>query len=1770
MKRLDRPFGISFPLAFFLPLLLFPSGVLLPQGRTVRILNEGYSVRLHATPSGDVAVVEGFVPGIGDDPLPSRRVEIELLPGEETVSLESVEYGTVFPALPFYTVSWELNDDSALAPVYRVRDAVPLLDTAVTILDVRRLDRGGQRIVEVRVPLFAVNPAKVESRWVNAYRFVLIPAGRERSSVQASAGRGGYFTQPFIRKSLDLDTSGAWIPASREAVRFDVNKDGIYMIDARWLRTAGVEPAALDPTLVRLFWKGREIPLFTVGMEDGKFDEGDIFIFAGERNYDERGYRRVPESLDDPYPQYFNKYSDSAAYWLTFADVPGRRMQVLVTPEPVQADTVDWAFHCFHSEPENWLFALSTDYVRQQFCEWGADKTWFHTWMRTGTARFPFPVDHLKPDMGARVWQKSGSWASSASQRPYHRVSVAVNDGPPLDTVEYDVNWQGLCEGRCAPRDIRNGTNMIAVTNEKLYEGDNALYLDWFDIEYPRFLVAGGGAFSFSVDREMGSGLRVFRVDSLAGDSVIIVRKRGQDFAVVSPLGKAPGGAGTLWFADSLVEGTMYFIAGWDSLPSPSRGRLRRVPDLRATDHQAAYLVITAEEFIPEAEQYASFIANRYGVGARVVAVEDIYDNYSFGVFNPEAIKLFLFDAVGTWSSDPLRYVFLVGDANYNYKAAPTPHTRNFVPSYGFPVSDIWLVSFDSLSIEPACAVGRLPVHSGAEILAYLDKHARMLALEPDEWDKTTLHFSGGTNNLPQEKLDELKRMNDAIIREVVMPAPFAGNPIHFYKTRDPATDFGPYPIPWVHDRIAEGGIAISYFGHAAIRTWDNTIGDPSQLFNTKDRTPIVSDFGCSTSKFADPDGVSFAEQFVVPPGTQAIGYVGNAAIGFTTTASVIGLLYYEALLKNGYTAIGDAHRQAKFELTRRYGVSLVNRVAIQSNTLVGDPIARLPVPTLPDPVVRSSWIIPEFDVLTTTADSAVFRLAIGNFGTSTQDSVTILARDIKGNDERIVQVLRRPLPKLFDTLRISVPLDGEAGTHTLRIELDPEMRIVERSEKNNVAELSFSVLSTHLLTVNAAPGRVTGGWPDVRILHPMLSPGEVTHLLVEFDTVPDFPSPFVLRVPYGKTQTPISAPPSLVAGKRYYWRARLDREGAQFIGALSFRTDSVNAVFIQQDSTEFAGLERENTLLLPDGVTIAPGYRTLRVISSGYNDGNYGTVELDGVNILPTTFGRGYYVAVLDSIGITVDTVAGFDTYMNPDVGAEFAQFVRSVPFGKIIAISTMDDPFAYNPLMVSALHEIGSLHADSLLVYQSAYRGSFAIIGRRGAARGTVPEAFRPQFQGKVMLDTLYAVDPDTARIISGKIGPAARWSRVFLRRTPVRESEIDVRIYGVTESGENVKLIEKVNVVEVDIGSIDAAKYPMIRLETVLVPSRGNATQPVLRGWGVVYDQRPELALNYQSVSLSKDTVLQGEAVTVSIGVVNAGETPAPPFRVRVDATAPDNTSRTIALYRVGRLPTDGWHDTTITFQTASFAGTYRVNVRVDDDDQVREQYETNNTLVSILHVLRDTVPPVLEVYFDGGPPPVDGDYIRPDPEILLRLRDMSPLPVTEASRFLIFLDDTAVSTAGLPFVPMGDGRPAELLYRPSLPSGEHVFRFNALDASGNRSMVEDLRVRVLVDRTDRIVSLTTYPNPYTSDAVFLFTFAGVSAPEEARIKLYTTAGRLIRTILIPADQLRIGMNAYRWDGRDEEGDPLANGVYFYKLQLRTAHGTMETIGRLVRLQ
>ena len=109
----------------------------------------------------------------------------------------------------------------------------------------------------------------------------------------------------------------------------------------------------------------------------------------------------------------------------------------------------------------------------------------------------------------------------------------------------------------------------------------------------------------------------------------------------------------------------------------------------------------------------------------------------------------------------------------------------------------------------------------------------------------------------------------------------------------------------------------------------------------------------------------------------------------------------------------------------------------------------------------------------------------------------------------------------------------------------------------------------------------------------------------------------------------------------------------------------------------------------------------------------------------------------------------------------------------------------------------------------------------------------------------------------------------------------------------------------------------------------------------------------------------------------------------------------------------------------------------------------------------------------------------------------------------------------------------------------------------------AILEDLLVSMRPAETQL---LANYPNPFKIRRPG----SPINSPKPAdvRLNIYSTTGTLIRTFALGYQVAGIYQNRSRavyWDGRNEFGEPVASGIYFYTLSAGDFTGTRKMLIR-----
>ena len=248
--------------------------------------------------------------------------------------------------------------------------------------------------------------------------------------------------------------------------------------------------------------------------------------------------------------------------------------------------------------------------------------------------------------------------------------------------------------------------------------------------------------------------------------------------------------------------------------------------------------------------------------------------------------------------------------------------------------------------------------------------------------------------------------------------------------------------------------------------------------------------------------------------------------------------------------------------------------------------------------------------------------------------------------------------------------------------------------------------------------------------------------------------------------------------------------------------------------------------------------------------------------------------------------------------------------------------------------------------------------------------------------------------------------------------------------------------------------------------------------------------------------------------------------------------------------------------------------RLAVYFDNDAVDGAGFATNFTVGgSDTSAVTDRVGPEIRLFMDQRSF-LPGDVVNESPLLIADLRDESGINTTGLGighNIEAWLDGSEASLVLNAFY-TGDRDSyqqgtVQYQYR-RLAEGTHTLRLRAWDIHNNSSIAET-HFSVANSAGLSVQDAYPYPNPMQNTTTFTFTH-NQSAAVKVEIKIYTVAGRLIRSI--DAGETAERFVRVPWDGRDEEGDTPANGTYFYKIVCRTADGRLgsERIGTLAILR
>lgn len=1601
-----------------------------------------------------------------------------------------------------------------------------------------------------------------------------------------------------------------WITSGAPYLKLLVGRDGVYRVSAAQLGLGGVPSASL-----RLFWRGQEVPIYVADGGDGSFEGADYIEFMGQRNDGEpdsvayrhaHQLRRLPGLHGNPLMPL--NQNDTSAYFLTWGGGAGQRYAPYSEPNPLSLPTQDWVW---------------SRYV-ESFHMWGY-------WAGAGGLFVGGYEQHNNPmyiggeGRGASMNPLSRSYTLPAPRptaAPLFSVELSHASLTISGTMalEWKVNgFSAYTATNTAPYYFRLRlavpttylTNPVSLTCQSSTPGYAGELLHYVAVTYPR-----GTSFGVS-DTFLQIGVRN---PSATAFSVVLTGMpvaSGDSLVVYDPRHKLR------WQA--VYNGGSWYIpipAVADTFPLyVIRGASVQIPQIQpavlegySSAQGADILLVTHRSLRASAQAYKQYRethpTNPHSVF--IAYTDAIYDEFGWGRVNhPLAIRNLVRWALDRWNVRP-RYLLIWGDGvglyRLPYNAALPPYHK--VPVFGVPASDWGYVSdfYGDGTIIPEIPVGRVPVQNDDHGYTYLDKLRTYESMGNVPWLKWGIHLGGGADAIEQALIGAQL----VACQQVFEGTPYQGQ-IVYYQKRSGGMQ-APPGSPTVKERIDSGVVIIQIFGHTGSEIFDVGFYEPVDYDNWG-RYPLIIVNGCYQGNFDEINALSqiHSERFLFASGRGCLWYLSLSGSGFIGPLGNQTRKMYEVWFRD---SLDIPVGKGIVEVFRRLfgsGASAFEYYHMAGQPLLGDPCVALAGPRQPDLAITAADV--RISPPEPSAEQASFQLLVRyrNLGIAFSDSFWVqVTHKVVGTGQTFTYLYRRAPFSREDSFTVTLPAPpGEwAGINELTVSVDAYNEIIdELREDNNEVRIEFFVRSPRPLPLYP--------WPFAVINKDSIALTAATYnqsvvqpqgYYFEIDTSYRFDSPMLRQS--GRVQgTTVLArwevPYRLRDSVVYYWRVRLEGSGPQEWATQSFQYiqgpkegwgQSARPQFIENElrglkypvpAFQWSYSSQQVQIEARDTYTPLGSRRFLQ------RDG--ALLSTDKSHTLPVGWWDGarppgVFIAVFDPLSfhpLERDSVFGgwryfcaglcykqyspvyYEVTMTAEAMADSLwAVVQRAPAGApvVLLFTAGHDGATFSSKMAQVLAQVGATTTALALTPQQ--KG--VIVGRKGASPGTARESFCPDTLSCALQDTFTVLAP-VGWMVSPRIPRPVAWEDAFFAFRPQGSTDtIRMSIYGVRSDGSRDTLYWEVPSAGVyNLRPYNGSAYTDLQLEGRFYDFASSLT-PQLGYWYVLFRPFPDIAVDPSlRWVLLRDTIAEGEAIHIELGLRNLLSSPTP-----------DSVEVVFLVQKAsGDWDTLGWQkypplpglDTAIiryAFSSEGLGGANLLRIIANPRPLFGERTYLNNRWEARFYVSIDRINPVVDVLFDGYRIQ-NGDIVRPAPVITIEVKDENRyLALDDTGAVVVRLrkaDDRGLgeriwyASGKLQFFPaqLPDNR-AKVEFRPgTLENGEYILGVEAFDKKRNRSGSVPYEVRFRIINESTISYVVNYPNPFSTSTRFYYELTGSVLPEVFQIHIYTVTGRLVKVIDLKAlGEVRIGrhLTSYAWDGTDEYGDRLANGVYLYRVILR----------------
>lgn len=742
--------------------------------------------------------------------------------------------------------------------------------------------------------------------------------------------------------------------------KIKVDKSGIFKITAQFLRDIGINPSSVNPKNFRIYGNGgimlpeynqdvkydalQENSIQVVGEDDGTWNDADYALFYaqgpnGYNLYDAtngNGFKRKDTRTDESI-SLKNIYEDFSYYYINYDKGAGKRVQntdlnLPTTPLISRYDD----YQVINNDQKN-LLKVGRIWVEDQ--PFSTEKT------------LTFNLN--SPIQGGDVIRYRTQVVGFKSQQ--NKVDFSINNmNPTLLSVPpndlnyaydfYPLRYTGTIAGL-------SGNQISFKYNPNIATNPNgAFHFDYVEVQYKEDLKFNGSQMSFR-DFSLASGTNTNYGFSISNSANMEQVWDVTDITNANRRVNKAAGTGTFNFAyttSNLSFNNEFVAFRADAAFSPQFVERISNQNLSALQN-VDYLIITTPEMMSQAQRLANYHQTKNNFNVQIVDASKIYNEFGSGSRDLTAIRDFVSKLNTPLGS--LKYVFILGDASYDYKNR-VPNNSNIISGYQGEASGDFVSSFVTddyivmtkpqttkfiASNLPDLPVGRIPAANPTEAANMMDKTLAYYNSLPGqstpfgEW-RMKLDFvvddDDDNDNAPGGTPFHTT-MNNTLVNTFEIPT---STDLKEYNVRKLYLDAfqaqstaGGQRYPQVNQAISNdlgNSLYLFYFGHGGINGWAqervftlDEIQNANNFSNVYSRFPFVSTITCEFTLWDEPGTFSAGEQLLkLKQGGAAAMITSSRAVGVGYGVDFTNLYTKDIfkLVSDDFITIGNAHLNAK------------------------------------------------------------------------------------------------------------------------------------------------------------------------------------------------------------------------------------------------------------------------------------------------------------------------------------------------------------------------------------------------------------------------------------------------------------------------------------------------------------------------------------------------------------------------------------------------------------------------------------------------------------------------------------------------------------------------------------------------------------------------------------------------------------------------------------------------------------------------------------------